>query len=253
MILQKTNTIIRAAGLAVIVGIAVAGCSDGGDLAPLPTLPPERPGHATITYEGREIHVVHVSGDVLDSEPGWERTEHIPHGEFGVLRGSLMGPEPWTEREPLKGSEHPWVRAWGRGEAPHTNLSGIGTAKWSGQFIGVMNPSFEWAGSWYPQEKVFGSVDLMIYLQTLNGEIFFNVEPATYHIPEELSPPTSLSLSIIPFEGGEYKYDLEVIGNAFYGADNSGTVTGAFVGNSHQGAVGVFEHRRFTGAFGANR
>ena len=135
------------------------------------------------------------------------------------------------------------AQPWVTGRRPLIDLGNnpelSGSAIWSGRLLGVT-----------PQAAtVAGAADLTIHLSTLTGDLdFTDLESwAPGHMPDATGTGTL-------WGDGDLNYQVGVRGNAFgqTGGDD-GTVTGVFVGSSHEGMGGTLVRDDLTGAFGGTR
>ena len=132
---------------------------------------------------------------------------------------------------------------WAYGIRPDMSLSDnpdlIGTARWSGLLLGFTSDEL----------PLSGRSSLSIQLDDLTGTArFTNLETwDAGSIPGVAGAGTAWSRRYL-------YYDVLVTDNTFrqIGGDE-GTVTGAFFGESHEGAGGVVERSDMSAAFGASR
>ncbi len=143
-------------------------------------------------------------------------------------------------------------KPWAYGQAPGTRLqdspglSGQQRATWRGSLLG-----FTGAG-----RTVSGDAEIGINLRHLQGN-------ADFTSLESWSPETHPGAqgSGRRWGDGDLGYTIAVTTEAgtemfvstFAAGDDPGVVTGAFVGNAHEGAAGVLEHPDLSAAFGATR
>ena len=155
----------------------------------------------------------------------WRVDGNGPHANFGVaLRNGYA--EPWTY-----------------GLRPRTmlpnNRSLSGSATWEGALVGL-TPS---------AEAVAGDAAIGVDLATMQGTANFTVLEswAAQSAPGEAGTGTQ-------WLDGDLAYTIAVRGNTFNRTSgDAGTLTGVFVGRSHEGATGTLERSDLTAAFGASR
>lgn len=138
------------------------------------------------------------------------------------------------------GLAQPWVLA---GPPATVNLADnaelSGSASWSGRLLGLT-----------PQASVVaGAADLSVQLSTLTGALDFT-EMESWAAGQ---PPGAAGTGT-QWGDGDLAYTIGVRGNTFIrtGGD-AGTVTGAFVGPSHEGMGGTLERADLSAAFGGVR
>ena len=132
--------------------------------------------------------------------------------------------------------------SWAAGNTPATHLEDnralSGSATWNGALLGLT-----------PEEAaVAGEARISVNLAGLDGRAdFMELETWTARIP---GSPGSGAV----WGDGDLGYTIAIDGNSFFetGGDD-GTLSGAFVGASHEGAAGTLERRDLSAAFGATR
>ena len=136
-----------------------------------------------------------------------------------------------------------YAEPWAYGLRPSTTLANnrslSGSATWRGSLVGL-TPS---------AEAVAGDAEIGVNLATMKGgAAFTSLESwAAGASPGEAGSGTR-------WLDGDLAYAISVRGNTFRrtGGD-AGTLTGVFVGRSHEGAAGTLERSDLTAAFGARR
>ncbi|MDE0331270.1 MAG: matrixin family metalloprotease [Nitrospinae bacterium] len=131
------------------------------------------------------------------------------------------------------------IQPWAHGPGPSTNLSGMGSASWSGRLLGFTSRS----------QSLAGAVDLTINLEALSGRIDFT---GLEHWGVNATPgPVGSGRT---WNDGDLSYSVTVRGNTFTqtGGD-AGEVTGAFFGPNHEGMGGVVERSDMSAGFGGTR
>ena len=132
---------------------------------------------------------------------------------------------------------------WTTGPAPLTNLADnpelLGNISWSGWLLGYTP-----AG-----EHVTGDADLTLALETLDGTAEFSELKAS-----DASQTTNPAGSGTTWRDGDLSYTIAVRGNTFTrtGGDD-GTVSGSFLGTTHQAMSGTLQHDDLSAAFGGRR
>ncbi len=185
------------------------------------------------------------------------RTGHIRDGELGSTPESLS-PEslgPWSNTAfHLRGDiiggiafgaarRNGLVRPWGYGPKPDMTLANnpalSGTATWNGALLG-----FTSAG-----RTVAGDAQISVDVATLDGRAdFTGLE--SWAVSSAPGTPGSGS----QWRDGDLGYDIAVQDNAFRKTGGDvGTLTGVFVGHSHEGVVGTLESEDLSAAFGGMR
>lgn len=135
-----------------------------------------------------------------------------------------------------------FVQGWARGQAPRTYLVSSplrGTVTWNGDLLGFTPTA----------ASVTGDAEISVRLSTLRGHALF----------DELENWTAgqhpgRAGSGRRWGDGDLYYSIAVRNNTFRetGGDE-GTLTGVFVGPTHEGAIGTVERDDLTAAFGAVR
>ena len=136
-----------------------------------------------------------------------------------------------------------YAEPWAYGRRPATTLANnrslSGSATWEGSLLGL-TPS---------AEAVAGDAEIGVNLTTMRGAADFTALEswAARSAPGEAGTGTQ-------WLDGDLGYTISVRGNTFKqtGGD-AGTLTGIFVGRSHEGAAGTLERSDLTAAFGASR
>ena len=131
------------------------------------------------------------------------------------------------------------IQPWAHGPGPSTNLSGMGSASWTGRLLGFTSES----------ESLAGAADLTISLATLSGRVDFT---GLEHWGVNAAPgPVGSGRT---WNDGDLSYSVVVRGNTFTqtGGD-AGEVTGAFFGAGHEGMGGVVERSDMSAGFGGTR
>ena len=131
------------------------------------------------------------------------------------------------------------IQPWAHGSDPSTNLSGMGSASWTGRLLGFTSES----------ESLAGATNLTINLSTLRGQIDFT---GLEHWGVNATPGAIGSGQI--WNDGDLRYSVIVRGNTFRqtGGD-AGEVTGAFFGAQHEAMGGVVERSDMSAGFGGTR
>lgn len=132
------------------------------------------------------------------------------------------------------------VDAWASGDRSSVHLENTtfpdvssGPATWLGTTIGYTPEGYQ----------TIGDATIQIDLDTLSGHTLFDrllVDTGEY------DPAADCCVL------SDIRYDITVNGHTFSGY-NEGPLNGAFVGDQHQGAIGVFDHPTLEGSFGAHR
>ena len=132
--------------------------------------------------------------------------------------------------------------SWAAGDTPATHLEDnralSGSATWNGALLGL-TPA---------EDAVAGEARISVNLARLDGRAdFMELETWTARIP---GSPGSGTI----WGDGDLGYTIAIDGNSFFetGGDD-GTLSGAFVGASHEGTAGTLERRDLSAAFGATR
>lgn len=136
-----------------------------------------------------------------------------------------------------------YAEPWAYGLRPTTTLvnnrSLSGSATWTGTLLGLTTSA----------EAVVGDAAIGVSLATMQGTADFTALErwAARSAPGEAGTGTQ-------WMDGDLTYTIVVRGNTFKqtGGD-AGTLTGIFVGRSHEGATGTLERSDLTAAFGASR
>ena len=111
------------------------------------------------------------------------------------------------------------IQPWAHGPDPSTNLSGMGSASWTGRLLGFTSNS----------ESLTGATDLTINLSTLRGRIDFS---GLEHWGVNAAPGPIGSGTM--WNDGDLRYGVIVRGNTFIqSGGDAGEVTGAFFGARH--------------------
>ena len=146
-----------------------------------------------------------------------------PHASFGVaLRNG-------------------YAEAWASGLNPESGLTQnaalSGVVSWSGTLLGITAAA----------RAVTGEAHIDVNLTTLHGTASF------LELESWAAAPGNRGTGAM-WGDGDLGYSIVVHGNTFRetGGD-SGTLTGIFVGRSHEGAAGTLERDDLTAAFGATR
>ena len=132
---------------------------------------------------------------------------------------------------------------WAEGPTPHAVLedsaSLSGSVRWTGRLLGLTPRS----------ETVAGAATLTVDIATLLGTADFT---ALRHWEPDVAPGPDDSGSV--WLDGDLNYRIEVRGNTFVqtGGD-SGTVTGAFFEQGHEGMGGVVVRDDLSAGFGGRR
>ena len=135
------------------------------------------------------------------------------------------------------------AQPWAFGPKPRTdladNLELSETVTWAGRLLGF-TPVVEAVG---------GAADLIVKLETLDGQLAFT----GLELWEANAPPGPAGTGTT-WGDGDLQYLVNVRGNTFLqtGGD-AGTVTGAFLGLAHEGMGGVLERSDLSAAFGGTR
>ena len=136
------------------------------------------------------------------------------------------------------------ARPWASGPGPSVNLEDnqelSGSATWSGRLLGFTPAT----------EVVVGAADLTIQLDSLDGALDFTALESWAAGREPGAVGTGTR-----WGDGDLNYEVRVSGNTFSrtGGDDSGEVTGAFFGGSHEAIGGVVERDDLTAGFGGKR
>ena len=132
--------------------------------------------------------------------------------------------------------------SWAAGDTPEAHLEDnralSDSATWNGALLG-RTPG---------EAAVAGEARISVELSSLDGRAdFTDLETWAGRIPGDPG-------SGARWGDGDLGYMIAIDGNVFFetGGDE-GTLTGAFVGRSHEGAVGTLERRDLSAAFGATR
>ncbi len=135
------------------------------------------------------------------------------------------------------------ARPWAFGPAPRSSLADnpvlSETVTWSGRLLGF-TPALEPVG---------GAAELVVELQTLDGQLDFT---ELEHWGANTAPGPAGSGTL--WDDGDLQYLLNVHGNTFVqtGSDE-GTITGAFFGARHEAMGGVLKRTDVTAGFGGTR
>ena len=175
-------------------------------------------------------------------------TRFLEQGGTSLYDPNKLGP--WTDVSfHLRGdmgdvsfgasSRNGLIQPWAHGPGPSTNLSGMGSASWTGRLLGFTSQS----------ESLAGAADLTINLATLRGQIDFT---GLEHWGVNATPGSVGSGQT--WNDGDLRYSVIVRGNTFNqtGGD-AGEVTGAFFGAGHEGMGGVVVRSDISAGFGGTR
>ncbi|MDE0146102.1 MAG: hypothetical protein OXL95_09555 [Nitrospira sp.] len=150
--------------------------------------------------------------------------------EVAVFQGELSNCDCAFGTDWINGMAVPWID--GAVTTRTFAESGLrGTVTWDGKVVG-----------WTPdQATVSGDTALAVNLGTLTGTADFT-NLAFYDDQSQ-------------WGDGDLGYSVSLSGNYFRStpSDDPGYVSGKFVGEQHDGALGILEHPDLTGAFGAKR
>lgn len=150
--------------------------------------------------------------------------------EAAVLQGTLSACDCTFGADWINGVAVPWIDGTvTTGTFADSGL--LGTVTWNGRVVG-----------WTPdQAAVFGDTALAVNLGTLTGTADFT--NLAFHDDQA------------QWGDGDLGYGVSLSGNYFRSTlgDDPGYVSGKFVGEQHDGALGILEHPDLTGAFGASR
>lgn len=133
--------------------------------------------------------------------------------------------------------------AWASGPQPATDLADspalMGNVQWNGALLGITRAD----------ETVGGDAVISVDLATLAGRADF-----TNLGSRGVRTAPGSGGNGTPWLDGDLGYAIAVQGNGFRKtAGDDGTLTGAFVGQQHEGAVGTLERQDLTAAFGGTR
>ncbi|MCY4541175.1 MAG: hypothetical protein OXB95_02085, partial [Rhodobacteraceae bacterium] len=157
----------------------------------------------------------------------WSDTSSHLKGEF-ALQGS--------ERASFGvASANGFLQPWAEGPEPNGSLANnanlSGTVTWSGALLGFTRTQ--------TPEEVVGTAELGIDISTLAGQLDF----------ADLK-----NLNDVTWGSGSLQYQVVVTDNTFSRSDgDDGSLSGAFVGASHEGMVGALERSDLAAGFGGKR
>ena len=169
----------------------------------------------------------------LDLGPWADTSMHL-YGVLGLPEGDIAFGAAFSN-----GLVQPWASGPEPGSELAENPDLVGTARWSGRFLGL-TPEVE---------AVAGAADLAIQLESLDGDLDFT---ELEYWPAGAAPGAAGTGSL--WHDGDLGYRVEVRGNNFVqtGGD-AGTVTGAFFGAAHEGMGGVIVRDDLSAGFGGTR
>lgn len=134
------------------------------------------------------------------------------------------------------------ARPWADGQVTHNSFaeSGLtGTATWTGELLGF-TPD---------RAAVHGDTSIRVDIADLTGSAAFTTLEHWGDYARPGDPGTG-----IMWGDGDLHYAIEISGNYIRSkGGDTGYVSGRFVGEEHQGAVGILEHPDLAGALGASR
>lgn len=134
------------------------------------------------------------------------------------------------------------ARPWAHGDITYNTFadSGLsGTVTWSGELVGF-TPE---------REAVRGESAIQVDIAALNGDAAFT---GLEHWASGAAPGNAGTGA--RWQDGDLHYSIALDGNHIRSnGGDAGYVSGRFVGEEHQGAVGILEHPDLAGAFGATR
>ena len=193
-------------------------------------------------------------GDIPGSEPNYFRIRHdrlspenLGPWDDTVVRYSgnfdpALGPD-WHV-EPRFGVDwrNGMARPWTHGDMTYNTFadSGLsGSVTWSGELVGF-TPD---------REAVRGESAIQVDMAALNGSAAFT---GLEHWASGAAPGNAGTGA--RWQDGDLHYSIALDGNHIRSnGGDAGYVSGRFVGEEHQGAVGILEHPDLAGAFGATR
>ena len=191
-----------------------------------------------------------IDGDALNAaysrlEPGTEPEELSLQslGPWADTRFHLQGALAGVQGSFGASTRNGVGEAWASGPQPATDLTDnpalMGNVQWNGALLGFTRAD----------ETVGGDAAIRVDLATLAGRAdFTNLESWGVR-----TAPGSAGNGA-PWLDGDLGYAIAVQGNGFRKtAGDDGTLTGAFVGQQHEGAVGTLERHDLTAAFGGTR
>ena len=173
-------------------------------------------------------------GDIAEEFGPWSDTSLHVRGALGIEGGEIA-----FGTALRNGLSQPWAV----GPTPNSNLEDnpalSGGASWSGRLLGLTPRA----------ETVAGAARLTVDLPTMSGSLDFS---ELERWPADTAPGTAGSGAA--WRDGNLSYRIGVRGNTFgqTGGD-SGEVTGAFFGPSHDGMAGVLVRDDLSGGFGGKR
>ena len=175
-----------------------------------------------------------AAGDIPVALGEWSDTSLHVCAAHGVAGGEIA-----FGAALRNGLSQPWAFGPTPHSTPEANLPQSGSAAWSGRLLGLTPDA----------EVVAGAADMTIELATRSGRIdFTGLESWAAH-----AAPGAIGTGSL-WQDGDLGYALELRGNTFVqtGGD-TGTVTGAFFGASHEGMGGVLVRDDLSAGFGGSR
>ena len=135
------------------------------------------------------------------------------------------------------------AQPWAVGPTPNSDLGDSsalsGSVRWSGRLLGLTPDA----------ETVAGAAGLVVDLPSLSGALSFS---GLEHWSAGAVP--GIEGTGVPWRDGQLGYRIAVRGNTFIQAGgDTGLVTGAFFGPSHEGMGGVVVREDLSAGFGGKR